>query len=625
MNLEDTVEYRSYLCMASVRGMLGSDNRGSDGPYDDMPYFQEHITEILGPDIDEVFSSQHVDGVFGDRRWAFTDPASGFVGDDLHARLFRDLDNDARYLVLPPTRTVDDWITDAWTVGGGGGPDQFLQAAQLIGQVKPAFRDKIVLSGYSLGGALAAYAALRASWPVRVVVFDPLGLNRNMMGESGSGFFGQGEVLSDRYRSFDTHVDWFYIANSWVAEGIYLRHLSSVGRVTELMHDPARFDSHNLRNVRFGLHDLWTRKGWRGNGVFAYEGVPPLPASNESGLWDLPETARDAIAVHCLAVGPEETLPRRASPVNKATKDAILRVSRTLHLTGPTLFCAHPLSGAPLMCGSGGGLGRFIVRPDGEVSGRNWLNPVGVEEDTVPGWSLLALVTAVMALDMLAQREQRARQRRAEELSWGAERRYHADCIAEQRSADDQLTRAIGLVLDRRDPTLELALKSADDVFHRSLLWLEKHAEVMVHLVGEDGKVDYRQLKRDLGGDPSGFIRDLHLAHAAIAIRRKALLVAAAARGLTDPLDPYMVFRECFTTQDARINYADAIATALSRSLCTVRLRGGWPQPSREVRGQEHAIQTMAFPPTIDGDLTLQFLHDAAGKIFQFVPSPTEQ
>ena len=158
--------------------------------------------ELFGADIDDVFHSQHVDGVFGSKRWAFTDPENGFRGDDLEARLFHDRDYDVYYLVNHPTETFVDQINDAMTAIGAGVPDKFLQAAQLIELVKPEFRDKIVLSGFSLGGGLSAYASIRASWPVRTIVFDPLGLNRSMMGERGLGTFGQGEVLSDQFRSY---------------------------------------------------------------------------------------------------------------------------------------------------------------------------------------------------------------------------------------------------------------------------------------------------------------------------------------------------------------------------------------------------------------------------------------
>jgi len=151
------------------------------------------------------------------------------------------------------------------TAVGAGVPDKFLQAAQLIELVKPEFRDKTVLSGMSLGGGLSAYAAIAASWPVRAILFDPLGLNRNMMGQRGVGVFGQGEVWSDRVRSMDGVLNWYYIANSWVAKLNVKFGLSSVGTVIELPQDPVRAknnrDTHDYRHVRFGLHQLWDGRG----------------------------------------------------------------------------------------------------------------------------------------------------------------------------------------------------------------------------------------------------------------------------------------------------------------------------------------------------------------------------
>ena len=170
------------------------------------------------------------------------------------------------YLVNGPTKTYDDKINNKLTDSGAGVPDKFQQAAQVVELVKPEFRDKIVLSGFSLDGGLAAYAAIKASWPVRTMVFNPYGLNRSMMGKRGLGLFGQGEDMSDRLRSMDAYVDWYYIANSCVAKHNVERHLSFVGKVTELPQDPVRAknnrDTHDYRHVRFGLHRLWEREPW---------------------------------------------------------------------------------------------------------------------------------------------------------------------------------------------------------------------------------------------------------------------------------------------------------------------------------------------------------------------------
>lgn len=262
MQLEETLEYRCYLCLARICGTLSADNLGSDGDYDDTDYYTAHILELSGPDIDRVFYSQHVDGVFGGRRWAFADPTNDFRGDDLEARLFYDRDHDLYYLVHRPTKTSVDNMNNVLAAAGLGVPDKFRQAAQLIELVRPEFRGKLVLSGLSLGGGLAAYSASKASWPVRTIVFDPLGLNGNMMGKRGLHLFGgRGEVLSDRFRRLDDSVDWYFIERSWVAKLNVDRHLSSVGRVTELPQDTLRAannpDTHDFRHVRFGLHHLW--------------------------------------------------------------------------------------------------------------------------------------------------------------------------------------------------------------------------------------------------------------------------------------------------------------------------------------------------------------------------------
>jgi hypothetical protein len=262
--IEETLEYRCYLAVAKVCGTLSSDHLGSDGAYDDGPYFESHLVQFHGTDIDQVFSSQHVTGVFGDQKWAF--------GDDLHASLFKDLDYDRYYLVNRQSETLDDDINSLLTLSGASVPDQFKQAAQLMERVRPEYRDKVVLTGLSLGGALSAYASIKAPWDVRTIVFDPLGLNGKMMGKGSWGFFGQGEVLSDRFRSKEEFVDWYYIRHSWVARLNMERHLSSVGRVTEVPQDPVRArnnkDTHDYRHVRFGLHKFWD-EGWRGTSVSA--------------------------------------------------------------------------------------------------------------------------------------------------------------------------------------------------------------------------------------------------------------------------------------------------------------------------------------------------------------------
>ena len=656
MRLEETLEYRCYLCLARVCGTLHSDNLGSDGDYDDAGYYAAHITELFGSDIDKVFESQHVVGVFGDQRWAFTDPANGFSGDDLQARLFHDRDHDVYYLVNRPTDTFDDKVTGVMTAVGAGVPDQFRQAAQLIEQVKPELRDKIVLTGLSLGGGLSAYAAIKASWPVRTVLFDPLGLNGKMMGKRGYGPFGQLEVLSDRFASMDAYVDWFYIANSWVAKLNVERHLSSVGKVTELPQDPVRAannrDTHDFRHVRFGLHQMWEDKGWHGSAILPSEEVlqtadssaasirPALEAvpgptgiivsedvlqsadSSASSIWAALEAATVPIAVEYLPASESEMTKYQTVPVNAAAQLALLNLMKVVNPSRPTLFRVVLPKGAELAQAVGGGLRGFAAGPGGKISAHAVFMPVGVSGTVLAGWPVLAVAGTVMALDMLAQREQRAHQRKVEEILGRVEERYYADRIRDQRSADAQLTRAISLILDGDNPPLELAIKSADDVFHRALVWLEKYDGVVGRSIGQDGKADYRQIQGALGGDLPDFFRELHLAYSAIAIRRKALLADTAARALADPSNPYTAFRKILKSQDDRLREADKIAVDLSTSLSNIRIRGGWPEPAKKVRDQEHGIRAMASSPTVNTDLTVQFLWKTTGEIVQVLPLP---
>lgn len=142
---------------------------------------------------------------------------------------------------------------------------------------------------------------------------------------------------------------------------------------------------------------------------------------------------------------------------------------------------------------------------------------------------------------MVAQREQRAHQRRVESILSRQEERTYSKRITDQRSADAQLSRAISEMLDGRNPNLDLALKSADDEFYTSQQFLDRHRGVIDEMVDDDGKVDYRRLEETLGGkekETDHFIRELHLARAAIAIRREALVAYAAALALADATDP---------------------------------------------------------------------------------------
>lgn len=63
---------------------------------------------------------------------------------------------------------MQDWVVDAHQ-GGGGTPKQYLYGAELLSAVRQAFPDaKLIVSGHSLGGGIAAYATMMLAEPGRL-------------------------------------------------------------------------------------------------------------------------------------------------------------------------------------------------------------------------------------------------------------------------------------------------------------------------------------------------------------------------------------------------------------------------------------------------------------------------
>lgn len=228
-----------------------------------------------------------------------------------------------------------------------------------------------------------------------------------------------------------------------------------------------------------------------------------------------------------------------------------------------------------------------------------------------------------MAVDMVAQREQRAHQRQVEAILGRQEERYYIERIKDQRSADAQLSRAISLMLDGRDPSMELALKSADDEFHRAQQFLDKFRAVVDELVEDDEKVEYRRLDEALGGktkDVGYFVRELHLSRAAIAIRRKALVADAAAVALADPGNPYTALRKFLDAEVHELEQADAAMVELTEQLTRVELKGRWHNRRRSITERQTQFRAQVAPPTLDGEAELRYLVTDSGEILQLLP-----
>lgn len=188
---------------------------------------------------------------------------------------------------------------------------------------------------------------------------------------------------------------------------------------------------------------------------------------------------------------------------------------------------------------------------------------------------MLAVAGTVLAVDMVTQREQLAHQRQVEAILGRQEERHYMERITRQRSADAQLSRAISLMLDGRNPHMELALKSADDESHRSTQFLDSSRGLIDEITDDDGKVNYRRLEETLGGkakDVDHFVRELHLARAAIAIKRKALVADAASVALADPSNPYTALRKFLDAEVHQLEQADRASAELTEQLAAVEL-----------------------------------------------------
>ncbi|MCL3836892.1 erythromycin esterase family protein [Aeromicrobium duanguangcaii] len=296
----------------------------------------------------------------------------------------------------------------------------------------------------------------------------------------------------------------------------------------------------------------------------------------------------------------------------------MVEIVKALNPNSPTLYRVVLPKGAELAKAVGRSGFRGFSRTGGKTA-HAVLKPVAAGGAIAAGWPVFAVAATVMAVDMAAQREVRAHQRRVEDILGRQEERHYIQRNADQRSADAQLTRAISLMLDGQSPSLELALKSAYDEFHRSQPFLEQHRGTIESLADSDGKVNYRRLEEVLGDESNDhdFFRDLHMARTAIAIQRKALVADAAASALADPDNPYMALRKFLDSQAHQLEEAESAAAAITNQLTGIELKGGWSIP--KALAKQERLRRRAAPPTVDDDVEIRFLRTASGEIVQVI------
>ena len=122
---------------------------------------------------------------------------------DLRAALYTD--GDGHYvLAFAGTDSFDDVVTDVWQ-GLGNGTDQYHQGRLLGEKLSAAYGDNLVMTGHSLGGGVAAYAALATD--STAVTFNAAGLSDQNMENVGLHWqHGREQVArSGQVRAY--HVD----------------------------------------------------------------------------------------------------------------------------------------------------------------------------------------------------------------------------------------------------------------------------------------------------------------------------------------------------------------------------------------------------------------------------------
>lgn len=353
-----------------------------------------------------------------------------------------------------------------------------------------------------------------------------------------------------------------------------------------------------------------------------------LSASGASvSVWEALEVSSVPMAFEYHPITDIELAAYKWVPVNAALQEAFTNIVRAVDPKSATLFKAVLPKGAELVRAAGTSGFRGFARGPASISAQAVLYPVGVGGVAAAGWPLLAVGASVMAMDMLAQREQRAHQRRVETILGRQEKREVDKRIAAQRTTDKQLSAAISLMLDGKLPDLDVAQHRAGDEFERADIFLERNWSALQLLMDPDGakdSVDYHKLEEALGDktkDLDHFVRELHFARAAVALGRKALLAEAANAALADPDNQYLAFRKTLERRAAEVKQAESYEAQLTAALTTLKLTGRrWRETKKSIAKRQTALRERVTPPQIDPPDTVQYLALPSGVIHQLVP-----
>lgn len=359
-------------------------------------------------------------------------------------------------------------------------------------------------------------------------------------------------------------------------------------------------------------------------GLLVPEDILRTAGATSVTVWDALEASTAPMAIEYHPVSATQIAKLRTVPVNASAQNAMIQLVKALNPKSPTLYTVVLPKGKELVKAAGTSGFRGFSRTAGQTT-HAVLKPVAVGSAVLAGWPVLAVAGTVMAVDMVAQRELRAHQGRVEAILSRQQETEYTERIKDQRSADAQLTRAMSLMLDGGTPHLELALKSASDEFHRSQLFLEKYHDVLRGLTDDEGKVDFRRLEEALGGktrDLGPFVRELHLAQAALAIRRKAMVADAASAALADPGNAYASLRKHLEQQASQLEEAETLANELTERLSQVELKGRWRDTEKSVAARQASFRAEIAPASVaDDEMAITYLVTPTGEVLQVLGS----
>jgi hypothetical protein len=343
-------------------------------------------------------------------------------------------------------------------------------------------------------------------------------------------------------------------------------------------------------------------------------------------VWEALESASVPMAFEYYPITNTDLAKYTSVPVNASMQQALTDIVKAVGPKSPTLFKAVLPKGAKLVEAVGKDGFRGFSRTGGKTV-HAVLKPVGIGGAAVAGWPILAVAGSVMAMDMLAQRELRAHQRRVETILGRQERRHEVGRIAAQRTTDERLSAAISHVLDGQVPHLEVALDRAGVEFHTAAEFLKLNWSLLQVLTEVDGAVDYRELEVALGGetrDLDHFIRELHFARVAVALGRKALLTEAASAALADPENPYLALRKFLERRAVEVEQAEGYEAQVTAALSTLQLKGRWHESQKSITARQITLRQRVAPPQIDPPETVQYVALPSGEIHQLVPVDAE-